>query len=49
MTIDALYQLYMHLKATLIVTYHDLIFTLFDNIRHCFEILAWTGSYLKGV
>jgi hypothetical protein len=42
MRVDALYKLYMHLKATLIVTYHDLIFTLFDNIRH------WTGSYTKG-
>ena len=31
--------LYMHFKATLIVTY-DLILTLFDNIRICFEILA---------
>jgi hypothetical protein len=39
--------LYMHFKATLIVTY-DLILTLFDNIRICFEILAWTGSYLRG-
>ena len=27
----------------------DLILTVFDNIRICFEILAWTGSYLKGV
>jgi hypothetical protein len=46
---NAPYQPYMHFKATLIVTY-DLILTLFDyNIRICFEILAWTGSYLKGV
>jgi hypothetical protein len=29
----------MHFKDTLIVTY-DLILTLFDNIRICFEILA---------
>jgi hypothetical protein len=43
-TVYALYQLYI---ATLIVTY-DLII-LFDNIRICFEILVWTGSYLKGV
>ena len=47
MTVYALYQPYMHFKATLIVTY-DLILTLFDNIRICFEILAWTVSYLKG-
>ena len=37
MTVYALYQLYMHSKVTLIVTY-DLILTLFDNIRICFEI-----------
>jgi hypothetical protein len=28
---------------------YDLILTLFGNIRICFEILAWTGFYLKGV
>jgi hypothetical protein len=48
MTVYAIYQLYIQFKATLIVTY-DLILTLFDNTRICFEILAWTGSYLKGV
>jgi hypothetical protein len=49
-TVYALYQLYyiyMHFKATPIVTY-DLTLTLFDNIRMFFEILARTGSYLKG-
>jgi hypothetical protein len=38
-TIPTQATLYMHFKATLIVTY-DLISTLFDNIRICFEILA---------
>jgi hypothetical protein len=46
-SIYALYQSYTHFKAALIVTY-DLIWTLFDNIRICFEIQAWTGSYLMG-
>jgi hypothetical protein len=40
MTVYERYQLYMHSKATLIVTY-DLILTLFDNIRICFEILLY--------
>jgi hypothetical protein len=39
MAVNALYQPYMHFKATLIVTY-DLMLTLFDDIRICFEILA---------
>jgi hypothetical protein len=48
MTVHTPYQPYIRFKATLIVTY-DLILTLFDKIRICFEILAGTGSYLKGV
>jgi hypothetical protein len=58
MTNDLKKWQYMHyFKATLIVTY-DLILTLFEykNLfeyeesvwvwRICFEILAWTGSYI---
>jgi hypothetical protein len=50
MTVYAtIYQPYMHFKATQLIVTYDLILTVFDNIRICFEILAWTGSYLKGV
>ena len=39
MTVYALNQLYMHFKATLIVTY-DLMLTLFDNTIIYFGILT---------